>query len=258
MGIFAFFGHWVLEWIRATGALALMLGRVIVLLPRMDRREFLRSVRHFGYGTLPLTLVVATVTGATVVLQTSLYVERFGARQMLGWAAGYAVIWEFGPLLLGLMLTARVGARNAAELAQLAVGGQIEGLSGISLDPLSFLVAPRVWGVLVSVTFLTIPAFLVAILWEIVAAFFTLDLPVRVFLSTFEDMLGLQEIMAGFFKSFAFAVAIALVSTLFGLRARGGARAVGRAAASAVVYGAAAIFSLDFVLSSLLSTLARQ
>ncbi|MBX5482396.1 MAG: ABC transporter permease [Myxococcaceae bacterium] len=234
-----------------------MLVRVCRLLPSMDRRELLRSIAHFGFGSLPLTIVVATVTGATVVLQTSLYVERFGARQMLGWAAGYAVLWEFGPLLLGLMLVARVGARNAAELAQLSVGGQLEGLAGISLDPLALLVAPRVWGVLMSVVFLALPAFVIATLWEIAAAFFTLQIPVRVFLGTFQEMLGTGELLGGLVKSVAFAGAIALVSTLAGIRARGGARAVGRAAASAVVYGAAAIFALDFSLSSLLSRLAH-
>jgi phospholipid/cholesterol/gamma-HCH transport system permease protein len=65
-----------------------------------------------------------------VVLQSALYVERFGARAFLGWASGYAVLWEFGPLLLGLVMAARLGARNAAELATMQVGGQIEGLRG--------------------------------------------------------------------------------------------------------------------------------
>jgi phospholipid/cholesterol/gamma-HCH transport system permease protein len=254
--LLAFVGHWVRAWVRASGAVALLGARVLWTLPRMNGREFLRAIAEFGYGTLPLTVVVAVVTGATVVLQTSLYVERFGARTALGWAAGYAVLWEFGPLLLGLMMAARVGARNAAQLAQLTIGGQIEGLSGISLDPIAVLLAPRVWGVIVSVVFLTMPAFALAILCEIVAAYFTLELPVRVFLGTFEGLLAGGDLLGGFIKSVAFAVAIALVSTVAGVRAQGGARGVGRAAASAVVYGAAAIFSLDFALSSLLAGVA--
>lgn len=247
---------WLRQWVRATGALALMLARVVWLAPRMDRRELLRSISSFGVGTLPLAFIVAGVIGATVVLQTSLYVQRFGARTALGWAAGYAVLWEFGPLLLGLMMVARVGARNAAELAQLQVGGQLEGLAGISLDPVPLLIAPRVWGVVLSILFLCVPVFLLAILWELVAAYLSLDLPLRVFLSSFSGMVGAGELWAGVIKSVAFALATALVSTLAGLRASNGARAVGEAAAWAVVYGAAAIFSLDFVLSSLLARVA--
>lgn len=254
----AFLGLWIRQWLRATGALSLMLGRVFWLLPVMNKRELLRGLVAFGWQTLPLALIVSTVIGATVVLQTSLYTERFGARSYLGWAAGYAVIWEFGPLLMGLMMAARVGARNAAELAQLSVDGQLLGLAGISLDPVALLVAPRVWAVVLSVSLLAMPAFLLAILWEIVAAYFTLDLPVRVFLGTFESMLGWTELSGGLIKAVAFAWAIALVSTLVGVSAQGGSRAVGRAAASSVVWSAAAIFSLDFAISSLLAQLASS
>lgn len=252
----AFVGRWALVWAAATGTVGMMLARTLWLAPRMDKRELLRAVVTFGIGTLPLTVVVAVVSGTMVVLQTSLYVERFGARSSLGWAAGYAVLWEFGPLLLGLMFAARVGARNAAELAQLSVGGQLEGLSGISLDPGPILIVPRVWGVLVSITLLSMPAFLIAILCEIVAAYFTLDIPVRVFLQTFTGMLSGRELAAGMIKVVCFGWAIALVSTAVGVRAKGGSRAVGQAAAAAVVLGAAAIFSLDLVLSATLSGLA--
>ncbi len=244
--------------LHAVGALTLMFVRVVRLLPRLHAREFLRGLVAFGWQTIPLTLVLSTVIGATVVLQTSLYTERFGARTYLGWAAGYAVIWEFGPLLLGLMMAARVGARNAAELAQLSVDGQLLGLSGISLDPVALLVAPRVWAVVVSLTLLATPAFLLAVLWELVAAYFTLELPLRVFLGTFESMLGWLELSGGLLKSFAFAWAIALVSSVAGIRARGGSRAVGRAAAAAVVWSAASIFALDFALSWMLSRLAAS
>ncbi len=240
------------------GALGLMLGRVFWLLPKLDRRELLRGLHAFGWQALPLTGVVSTMIGATVVLQTSLYTERFGARSYLGWAAGHAVIWEFGPLLLGMMMAARVGARNAAELAQLSVDGQLEGLSGISLDPVALLVAPRVWAVVASVSLLAAPAFLLAVLWEIVAAFFTLDLPVRVFLGTFSEMLGMDALFAGLLKSVAFAWAIALISSLCGIRAKGGSRAVGAAAAASVVWSAAAIFALDFAVSTLLHRLAAS
>ncbi len=198
---------------------------------------------------------MATVIGATVVLQNGLYVQRFGARNFLGWAAGYAVLWEFGPLLLGLMMAARVGAANAAALASLQVGGQLEGLKGISLDPFALLVAPRVVATAVSVSCLSSFAFFIAILWEATAAFLTLKLPVRTFLGSFADMLSATDLLGGSLKSLAFGLAIALVSTAVGLSAAHGARGVGSAAASSVVWSAAAIFSLDFLLTPLLTGL---
>lgn len=237
--------------IQAVGMLGLVVGRTVVHLPRLNRRELARGLMLFGYQSLPLTLAIATLTGATVVLQTGLYVQRFGARSHLGWAAGYAVLWEFGPLFLGLMMAARVGARNAAELASLSVGGQLEGLRGISLDPFRLLVAPRVIATSIAVVCLSPVVFAVAIFWEIIAAWATLGLPPRVFLGTFSTMLSAVDLAGGMTKSLFYGVAISLVSTTAGLRAQGGARAVGQAAATAVVLSCASIFALDFILTSI-------
>ena len=252
IALIAWLGRRLLAGVRSTGALALVLARTALHAPSVDPREVLRNVAAFGYRSLPLALGVATLIGATVVLQTSLYVERFGVRTFLGWAAGYAVLWEFGPLLLGLMMAARVGARNAAELASLSVGGQLEGLRGISLDPFAILVAPRVIASGLAVALLAPVAFLVAIVWELTAAFLMLGLPWRVFLVSFSDLLSAKDLLGGCIKATVFGFAISLVSTAVGLRAEGGARAVGRAAAASVVWCCAAIFSLDFALTALL------
>jgi phospholipid/cholesterol/gamma-HCH transport system permease protein len=246
------FGHELLVAVRTVGAVALVLARTVLGLARMDRRELVRGLVQFGWDSLPLILAVSALIGAMVVLQTAIYVQRFGSRAFLGWAAGYAVVWEFGPLLLGLVMAARLGARNAAELATMQVGGQLEGLRGIGLDPFSVLVAPRVVAMTASVTGLSTLAFLVAVVFEAIAAYFTLALPLRVFFDSFEAMVQAVDMLGGMLKLGSFGLAIALVSTTVGMRAHGGARAVGQAAANAVVLGCASIFLLDFVLTSLL------
>lgn len=231
------------------GRLGLVVGRTLLYLPRLDRRELFRALVLFGFRSIPLTLGVATLIGATVVLQAAIYAERYGARLYVGWAAGYAVLWEFGPLLLGLVMSARVGARNAAELALLKVNGQLEGLRGISLDPFRILVAPRLVASAISVGALACLTFLVACLWEAIAAFFVLSLPLRVFFEAFSDMLRSGDLYGGLCKSIAFGIAIAVVSTVVGLSSEQGARGVGKAAATAVVACCAAIFFLDFALT---------
>lgn len=248
-----FLGRGAIALTRFLGANALVLGRTLLNLPRLDPGELGRALVLFGYRSLPLALGAATLIGATVVLQAGVYATRFGARLYTGWAAGFALMWEFGPLLLGLVMAARIGARNAAELALLTVNGQIEGLRGISLDPFRILVAPRVVASLISVMVLADLTFLIAILWEAVAAYFTLGLPVRVFFEAFSDMLRWGDLAGGVTKATAFGLAIAVVSTASGLSASGGARGVGQAAAAAVVSSCAAIFTLDFVLTPLLA-----
>ncbi len=248
-------GHWALWVTRFFGAVGLVLGRTLINLRHLEFREFMRAAVLFGYRSLPLSFGVSALIGATVILQAGVYANRFGARQYTGWAGGYALMWEFGPLLLGLVMAARIGARNAAELALLSVNGQIEGLRGVSLDPFRLLVAPRVVASALAVTALSASTFLVSILWEAVAAFVTLKLPVRVFFAGFADLLGAGDLFGGIAKSFCFGVAIALVSTAAGLRASGGARGVGQAAATAVVSSCGAIFVLDYLLTPVLARL---
>ncbi len=246
-------GRLTLPGIRAAGALTLVLARTLRHLPHLSGRECMRSLVLYGYQSLLLTIGVGTLAGATVVLQAGIYAERFGARQYLGWAGGYAVLWEFGPLLLGLVMAGRVGARNAAELALLKINGQLEGLRGISLDPFRYLVAPRVVASAVAITCLATLTYFVAALWETVAAYFALGLPVRVFLGSFADMLRPNDLLGSLLKTAIFGTAIALVSTTAGLAAQGGARGVGRAAAAAVVFSCASIFTLDFLITPLLA-----
>jgi len=197
-----------------------------------------------GRGRSGLGAAAGALTGATVVLQAGVYANQFGARLYTGWAAGYGLLWEFGPLVLGLLMSARIGARNAAELALLTIDGQIEGLKGVSLDPHRILVAPRVIAAILSIVALSMVTFLVAVGFETVAAYLMLGLPARVFLESFTDMLRLSDVAAGLLKSLGFALAIALVSTTAGLRVRGGAQGVGRAAANAVFASCATIFAL--------------
>ena len=244
-------GAGTLSFARGIGAVALVAARTVHRVPTLSGREFLRAWVRFGWDSLPLTLVVAVLTGITVVVQTTIFVQHFGVRAFVGWAGGYAVLWEFGPLLLGLMLAARSGARNAAELALLQVGGQIEGLRGVALDPYALLVAPRVLALTLSVTSLAGVAFLVSILFECATARWTLGLPLNVFFDNFAELLSARDLLGGMTKATVFGADIALVSTTVGLAARGGARAVGRAAASAVVLSSASIFALDLVLTTL-------
>jgi phospholipid/cholesterol/gamma-HCH transport system permease protein len=231
------------------GAVSLVAARTLLHLPRLDVRELKRAIVHVGFDSLPLALGVAALTGGTVVVQTSLYIDRFNARAFLGWASGFAIFWEFGPLLLGLMMAARVGARNASELATLNVQGQLEGLRGVSLEPFRLLVVPRVLATLLSIVALSAIAFTSALLWESLAAYLALGLPIRIFFGNLGDMLSARDIAGGLIKSLLFGGAISLVSTVAGLQAQGGARAVGQAAARAVVSGAAAVFAIDFAVT---------
>jgi len=184
------------------------------------------------------------------VLLANVNVQRYGARSILGWRRGYSVLREFGPLLTALVMTGRVGARNAAELASLSLGGQLEGLRGVGVDPFALpgraqgggqrarhrgagaLVQPRCG----------------AECRRLRPALGRRRGPdVLPQLSPPCSAGGTWSLRT--VKTVAFGTTISLVSTRCGLAARGGAQAVGHAAAQAVVASAAVLTALDWLLT---------
>ncbi len=238
--------------VRHTGGLALVTVRAVRALPHLDRREFVRSLVRFGFDSLPLGAVVAIFTGGILVILADLNVARYGARAVVGWAAGYTVLQEFGPLFTALVMTGRVGARNAAELASMNIGGQLEGLRGVGVDPFALLVAPRVAASTVGVGLLGLVCALIAIVSSALFGKLMLNLDVGMFFRSFEELLAWGDLVVCAVKTMAFGAIIALVSTRAGLGARGGAQAVGRAAASSVVSASAVLVAVDWVLTVLL------
>jgi phospholipid/cholesterol/gamma-HCH transport system permease protein len=252
-GLLRALGGAVFAALREVGGLALVTGRAALAVPRLDRRELRRSLAHFGYDSLPLGLAVAAFTGGILVLLANVNVQRFGARSILGWAAGYAVLREFGPLLTALVLTGRVGARNAAELAAMTLGGQMEGLRGVGVDPFALLVAPRVAASALAVGALGLVCSFAAIVSAAAFGQLIIGVEAPMFFRSFAALLGWRDLATALAKTMAFGLTLSLVSTRCGLAAEGGARAVGRAAALAVVESSAALTFVDWLLTLLLT-----
>src|SRR5581483_625819 len=117
---------------------------------RFDGRELLRNMNKMGVDSLPIVSLTAFFTGGIMVIQSGIFVKRFGAYGLLGWGAGYAVFREVGPILIGLMFSGRVGSNNAAELGTMTVTEQIDGLRTLAIDPIRYLIVPRVVAMVVA------------------------------------------------------------------------------------------------------------
>src|SRR6185436_14702014 len=98
-----------------------------------------------------------------MVIQSGIFVKRYGATSLLGWGTGYATLRELGPMLIALMFSGRVGANNTAELGTMTVTEQLDGLRALAIDPIRYLVVPRVVAMLVMLFCLTIVGDLVAL-----------------------------------------------------------------------------------------------
>lgn len=217
--------------------------------PRIDWRELIKNLYKMGVRSVPIVVLTAFFAGGLMTLQTGPFVKKLGATSLAGWGAGYAVLREIGPILIGLMFSGRVGANNTAELATMTVTEQLDGLRALAIDPVKFLVVPRVIAMIVMLVALTIIGDLVALLGASVVGRAMLGIDWSTMYYSFADNLTPYDFLHGIYKSIAFGAAIAMSSCYFGVTVRGGAVGVGKAVNAAVVAAAVSIMLLDFFLT---------
>lgn len=230
------------------GGVFVLLGKVIARLfpPRVDGRELMRNFHRMGVSSVGIIAATSVFVGAIMVIQAAPMVSRFNVKELVGWGAGFATLREVGPLLIALIFNGRVGANNTAELASMVVTEQIDGLRALAIDPISYLVLPRVIAMVTMIFMLTIIGDSVAMLGAVGASKALLDVDPRTFMSSLIALLDEQDMLSGLWKSLAFGLVIALTSCHFGLSVKGGAPGVGRAVTGAVVASASGIFILDY------------
>ncbi len=247
-------GGAALNLFREAGGMGLLTWRVVMaaLTGRLDGRELLRNLNKMGVNSLPIVLLTAFFTGGIMVIQSGIFVKRFGAYGLLGFGAGYATLREVGPILIGLMFSGRVGANNAAELGTMTVTEQLDGLRALAIDPIPFLLVPRVLAMIVSLFCLTLFGDAVAILGGALFGKLLLGVELSSFLHSFADNLKPWDLSIGLVKAAVFGFAIAITSCHFGVTVKGGAVGVGRAVNDAVVSAAVAIMISDNLLTMLM------
>lgn len=220
--------------------------------PRVDGSELWRNLYKMCVLSLPIVAITALFTGAIMVIQAGILIKRFGAEGLLGWGAGYATLREVGPILIALMLSGRVGANNTAELGTMVVTEQIDALHTLAIDPISYLIVPRVLSIVVTLFVLTIFGDVLALCGAAVTGQALLGVSTRTFWNGFIETIKLWDLSTGLIKSCFFGVVISLSSCYHGLAVKGGAPGVGRAVNASVVASATGVFVLDYFATYLL------
>ncbi len=238
---------------REIGGIGVLFGRVLrsLIPPSMDARELVRNLYKMGNMSVPIIVLTAFFTGGLMVIQSGIFVKRFNATGIVGWGTGYAIFREIGPILIALMFSGRVGANNTAELGTMTVTEQLDGLRALSINPIKYLIVPRVVSMVLCLFMLTIIGDLVAIGGGMVFSKLILDVEFSTFYWSLVQNLHVEDLTHGLVKSAVFGAAIALTSCHFGITVRGGAVGVGRAVNAAVVAAAVSIMVLDFFLTYL-------
>ncbi len=243
-----------LELAAEVGGMMLVLGQTLRQLARgrCDRDELLRASASFVVDSLPIIAATGAFVGMIMVLQAASYVRDFGVYDLVGWYTGFATVREFGPVLIALMFSGRVGASNTSELATMKVSEQLDALRVLALDVYELLIVPRALAIVFGLAALVLCGDLVALVSRGVCAWFFLDISATQFTASLIAHLTLEDLSISLLKALVFGGSIAIISAHFGISARGGSSGVGRAVNMQVVACATTLFILDYFMSSVI------
>lgn len=246
IGATAYMGQLILLLAEATG---------VAFLARVRWRQVLRQVLEIGIRSQLVILVTGVFTGAVFTAQLYYQFHKVGMESVAGAAVSVSMFRELGPVLAALMLAGRVGAGMAAEIGTMRVTEQIDALRAMGVNPVEYLVTPRLLAIMFCAPLLTGMSIACGIAAGYVVGVHIFEIPEPYFLRWMRDWTGTTDMLFAAVKSFLFSILIATVACREGLFAADGAVGVGRATTTAVVRASLGVLILNFFLTLLLTVL---
>ncbi|TVR59447.1 MAG: ABC transporter permease [Gemmatimonadales bacterium] len=222
--------------------------RLGLLRLRMRWRDFWVVVQSNSSGALPIVTLISFLVGMIIAFLGAVVLRRFGAGYFVSYLVGYGMLREMAALMTGIIMAGRTGAAFAAELGSMKTTEEIDAYRTLGISPIDHLVVPRILGLLVTMPLLTIYAGFVGILGGMVVAMMVLDLTATQFTGGLLQAVTLPDALLGVFKGTVFGLIIGLAGCMKGMQTGGDARAVGKAATSAVVLGITLIIAANAVI----------
>ena len=226
------------------GESAAALGYALLHPSSVRWKDVWRICEQVGANALPIVALISFLLGVILAFQSAIPMRRFGAEIFVADLIGLAMLRELGPLMTAILLAGRSGAAFAAEIGTMTVNQEVDALTTMGLDPVRFLVTPRIIAALLMTPLLTLFADLISLLGGAMTLQ-SFSIPFVTFVHEVEAIVDYSDFMAGFVKSFVFAILIAGIGCLRGLQTTAGASAVGDAATRAVVSGIVLLVAVD-------------
>jgi phospholipid/cholesterol/gamma-HCH transport system permease protein len=238
----------------STGIWFSMLWRTITWSVRrpFEIKEWARQMVRLGVDSIPVVFLTAMFTGMVLALQTYNGFQRVHAENFVGSVVALAMLRELSPVLVGLMVTGRVGSSMAAEIGTMRVTEQIDALEALATDPIHYLFVPRVIAGIVMLPFLVVLGDALGIGGGYLVAVKLMGANPVVYESNTYQYLVMNDIWSGLVKAAAFGLILTLTGCVRGYFTTGGAEGVGRSTTAAVVNASLIILLSDFFLTKLL------
>ena len=216
------------------------------------RGLFIKQCEFIGVSSLGVVGVAGLFLGAVLGYQLYLSFHVFGAEALVGGSIGYSLFRELAPVMTGVMVTGRAGAAMAAEISSMRISEQIDALEVMGVDPIEYLVAPRVLAGILMMPILSVFFTMVASISGALIACYVMGLQWVIYWHQYTKVVDPIEVIHCVSKGAMFGLVLTTVACFCGYRAYGGARAVGYATRTTVVASLLTILLSDYLLTSFL------
>ena len=218
------------------------------------RQKVFDQLFEIGNASLLMVCILSLFIGGVLALQTGPVLVGRGLSYVLGGMVGLSMCKELAPVMMAILVAGRVGSAMAAEIGSMCVYQEIDALRTMNINPINYLVLPRLLAIALALPALVVFSIPVGWLGGALVCAFNLRIGVSFdsFFHNLRDVVDLADVANGVFKSFVFALAIGAISCQQGLATRGGPRGIGRSVTKAVVNSIVMVLILDYFLTRLL------
>jgi phospholipid/cholesterol/gamma-HCH transport system permease protein len=251
-------GEAVLRGWRRMGEAAHQFGEVtywILIAPFRNQLPRLAAtadqVNRFGTTAIPIVALIALLIGLIMAMQAAHQLRQFGAVIFVANLVGVSTCRELGPFVTAIVVAGRSGSAVAAELGTMTVSEEIDALRTMGLNPMRYLVVPRILAMTLCTPLLTIIANLIAILGGMLIGVFHLGISASAYMNQTLDAVSFSDLVTGLVKSVIFGTVIGNVAVFEGLQVRGGSEGVGQATTQTVVTSIFLIIVTDAIFTAL-------
>ena len=254
--IFDFFGRKTLRLNNDLGALGIFFFRSFIMIFRIKAiPDIIQQIYFIGAKSTQIVLLVGFFTGMVLGLQLYFVLVKFGSVGVLGTAIALTLIREMGPVLAAIMITARAGSAMTAEIGIQRISEQVDALSTMRIDPLGYLISPRIAAAIISFPILTAFFDLIGIIGAWFSGCVLLGVNSGTYFYRVVASTQMDDIMGGFYKSIVFGLLVVTICCFQGyfthLRTDSfGAKSVSLSTTSAVVISCVMILISDYVVTS--------
>ena len=255
---FAVIGRMAISWVGHLGASAIFLFLALLKILRSKQlAKTVQQIYYIGARSTMIIMLVSFFTGMVLGLQSYHALVKFGAQGALGTLVALTLVRELGPVLTAIMIAARAGSAIAAEIGIQRISEQIDALDTMRIDPLRYLISPRITAAVISFPLLTAVFDLVGIIGGYVSGVILLGANASTYIYRVQTSMDTKDVTDGLIKAIVFAVIVSMVCCYQGyfthMRTDShGAKAVGLSTTSAVVLSCILILVSDYVVTSLL------